>query len=128
MIRACWSGQTWARSATSISAPPARRRPTTRSTCTVFHNTAALDSSPRQLAFQAVVDDAHAHAVRLVPPVAFGCIDAAEIRAVGQAPVAGQAHVLLDAPEQIGPARPGRGPEFKAEELARTNETAFWYA
>jgi hypothetical protein len=56
------------------------------------------------IAFQAVIDDPHPHPARLVPSIAFGRIDAAQIGAVGQTLVTSQTQVLLDPPEKIGTA------------------------
>jgi hypothetical protein len=59
---------------------------------------------------EAIFDDAHRNAVGPVPPITLAGIDVAEIRAVRQALLTGQTHVLLVPPELIGarvtPSRP----------------------
>ena len=65
-----------------------------------------------------VVDRPHREPAGAVAAIPFRGIDGAQVRAVGQSPVGDQAHVLPDAPEQVGPAAARQGPQREAEELA----------
>ena len=69
-------------------------------------------------ALQLVIDHAYEHAVALVPPVFFGRENAAQVRAIRQPLLAGQTHVLLHAPQQIGTAGHGLRPHLESEKVA----------
>src|SRR5208282_3286202 len=68
-------------------------------------------------AVQTVVDDAHLDAVGLASPILLGWVDAAQIGTVRQSLVTSKARVLLDPPEQIGPALPRQSPQPETEKL-----------
>src|SRR5579859_1235407 len=67
-------------------------------------------------AVQAVVNDAHLHAVGLASPILYGWIDTAQIGTVRQSLLADQTYVLFDPPQQIGPGLPRKIPQLEAEE------------
>ena len=69
-------------------------------------------------ALQAVVDRPHREPAGPVAAIPFRAIDGAQVRAVEQSSVGDQAHVLLDAPEQLGPAAARQGPQRETEEPA----------
>ena len=68
-------------------------------------------------AIETIVNDADQHAVGLVPPVALGWVDMAEIGTVRQSLSASQARVLLDPPEKISPAIARLVPQRETKEL-----------
>jgi hypothetical protein len=53
-------------------------------------------------AVQTVLDDAHHHAIGLVPTIVLTGMEMAQVRAAGQTFGAGQADVLLDPSQQFG--------------------------
>ena len=67
---------------------------------------------------ETIFDDAHHNAVGPVPPITLAGIDVAEMRAVRQALLTGQTHVLLDPPELIGARVTSLAPKLEPEEIA----------